>query len=344
MPALDYTLDALRRLTDIPSPTGMTRACAEAVCAELTGMGFRPRMTRKGAVVCTVAEGDHPLLLCAHLDTLGCVVRAVKPNGRLRYSKLGGWNDNAIENENVRIHTRDGKVFTGTVQSVHASRHVWGDITAETRDDASLEVVIDEVVKNAEDVKALGIGAGDFISFDPRFTLTESGYIKSRFLDDKASAAILLAVARDIADGAVTPKRGVTLAFTVYEEIGHGASTFFDLPAEDIVAVDMGCVGDDLTCTETEVSICAKDAAGPYDWDLTNELIVRAKRLSLDYAVDVYPRYSSDAATALKAGLDARFACFGTGVFASHGYERTHRRGMAATLALCEDLLSPCEP
>ncbi len=341
MPSQEYALDALRRLEAIPSPTGLTRACAEAVMAELASMGFKPEMTRKGAVICPVAEGDHPLLLCAHIDTLGAVVRAVKPSGRLRYSPVGGWNDNAIENENVLIHTRAGRVYSGTVQSVHASRHVWGDITAEPRSDTALEVVIDEKVKSAEDVKALGIGAGDFISFDPRFVITESGYIKSRFLDDKASAAVLLAVAKDIAEGAVTPGRGVTLAFTVYEEIGHGASTFFGLPAEDIVAVDMGCVGDDLNCTETQVSICAKDSAGPYDWDLTNELIARAKKCGLDYVVDVYPRYSSDAATALHAGLDARFACFGTGVFASHGYERTHSDGVRATLALCEDLLTP---
>ncbi len=332
-----YCLEQLKALSAIPSPTGMTGECAAYLMAELTRLGFEPHMTRKGAVRCVVSKGPHPVLISGHIDTLGCVVRAVKPNGRLRYSKIGGWNDNAIENENVTIHTRGGRTFTGTVQSVHASRHVWRDITKEERNDQTLEIVLDEEVNDKAAAAALGIRAGDFVSFDPRFVLTDSGYIKCRFLDDKASAALMLQLAKDIADGAVKPGRKVTLFFTVYEEIGHGASTLYAEDAEDILAVDMGCVGDDLEGSETKVSICAQDAAGPYDWDLTNELIARAERLGLPYAVDVFPSYSSDAATALKAGLDARFACFGTGVFASHGYERTHVKGMEATLRLMED-------
>ncbi|MBR4711256.1 MAG: M42 family metallopeptidase [Clostridia bacterium] len=338
MQSAETVFEYLRTLSAIPSPTGMTGACADAVCSMLAGMGFSPVKTRKGAVRCRVAEGGHPLLLCAHLDTLGMAVRAVKPTGRLRYSRIGGWNDNAVENENVLIHTRSGKVFSGTVQSVYASRHVWGDKTAEARSDSTLEIVLDEDVSSAADVAALGIRAGDMVSFDPRLVRTESGYVKCRFLDDKASAAVLLTLARDIAEGRLVPGRAVTLAFTVYEEIGHGASDLYAEDAEDIVAVDMGCVGDDLTCRETQVSVCAKDAAGPYDWDLTNSLIARSERLGIDYTVDVYPNYSSDANTALKGGLDARFACFGPGVFASHAYERTHMKALEGTLRLAEDL------
>lgn len=330
----------LEALTGIPSPTGMTGACSAYVAEALRGMGFSPRITRKGTVLCTVSgeREDRGLLLCAHLDTLGMVVRAVKPNGCLRYTKLGGWNDNAVENENVRIHTRSGKTYTGTVQSVHASRHVWGDTTEDKRSDESLEIVVDEETWSREATEALGIRPGDMVSFEPRLTVTPSGFVKCRFLDDKASAAVLLTLARRIAAGVVTPLRRTVLAFTVYEEIGHGASALYQEPVEDIVALDMGCVGDDLTCRENQVSICAKDASGPYDWDLTNELIARARRLGIPYAVDIYPRYSSDASTALRAGLDARFACFGQGVYASHGYERTHVKGLLAALALAEDL------
>ena len=338
----ESVLRDLEALMGIPSPTGMTGACAAWVAEELRKLGFSPAVTRKGAVVCTVSgdRQDRGLLLCAHLDTLGMVVRAVKPNGCLRYSKLGGWNDNAVENENVLIHTRTGKTFTGTVQSVHASRHVWGDTTEEKRSDEGLEIVVDEETWSREATEALGIGPGDVVSFDPRFTVTPVGFVKSRFLDDKASAAVLLTLAREIAAGDLTPVRRTVLAFTVYEEIGQGASTLYRENVEDIVALDMGCVGDDLSCHENQLSICAKDAAGPYDWDLTNELIARARRLGLPYAVDVYPRYSSDTATALHAGLDARFACFGQGVYASHGYERTHVKGLLAALALAEDLVA----
>ena len=335
----EYCLDQMAKLMAVHSPTGMTDNASAYVMQELTRLGFKPEMMRKGTVVCDLGGEGRGLLLSAHLDTLGAVVRSVKPNGRLRYTKLGGWNDNAIENENVTIVTREGKAFCGTVQSIHASRHVWTDTTTEKRDDKSMEVVIDEITGSKAETEALGIGAGDMICFDPRFTVTPSGFIKSRFLDDKASAAILLALANDVACGAVQLTRKVIIAFTVYEEIGHGASALWSQPVEDMLAVDMGCVGDDLNCTETEVSICAKDAAGPYDWSFTNELIAAAKQQALPYVVDIYPSYSSDTATALKAGLDARFALCGPGVFASHGYERTHVKGVMATLALIEAIV-----
>ena len=333
-----YLLEQLKTLTAIPSPTGMTRGATDYLLAELTRLGFRPARTPKGAVLCCLGGSGHPLVLSAHVDTLGAMVRAVKGNGCLRYTQIGGYNDNAIENENVLIHTRGGKVYSGTVQSTKASRHVWGNQTDTPRSNETLEIVVDEDVHTQAETLALGIAAGDFVSFDPRTVITESGYVKSRHLDDKASSAVLLALAMEVAEGRVTLGRQTTLLFTVYEEVGHGASPLYSMDIEDLLAVDMGCVGDDLTCRETQVSICAKDSAGPYDFDFTNELIDRAKRLGIDYAVDIYPGYSSDTATALRAGLDARFALGGQGVFASHGYERTHVKGMMATLALVTDV------
>lgn len=331
-------MEQLKALTAIPSPTGMTRQATDYLLAELTRLGFKPERTPKGAVVCCLGGSGHPLVVSAHVDTLGAMVRAVKANGCLRYTQLGGYNDNAIENENVMIHTRGGKVYSGTVQSTKASRHVWGNQTATPRGDETLEVVVDEDVHTKTETEALGIRAGDFISFDPRTVVTESGYVKSRHLDDKASSAVLLTLAREVAEGRVTLGRRVTLLFTVYEEVGHGASPLYKMEIDDMLAVDMGCVGDDLTCRETQVSICAKDSAGPFDFDFTNELIARADKLGIDYAVDIYPGYSSDTATALRAGMDARFALCGQGVFASHGYERTHIKGMMATLALVTDV------
>lgn len=328
-----YMLEQLKTLTSIPSPTGMTKEATDYLLAELTRLGFRPERTPKGAVLCSLGGTGHPLLLSAHVDTLGAMVRAIKGSGTLRYTQIGGYSNNAIENENVVIHTRSGKTYTGTVQSVKASQHVWVN-TNDARSDETLEIVLDEEVSCKADVEKLGIGAGDFVSFDPRTVITESGYVKSRHLDDKASSAVLLTLAREVAEGRAQLSRQVTLLFTVYEEVGHGASPLYKQDIEDMLAVDMGCVGDDLTCKETQVSICAKDSAGPFDFSFTNELIELAKANGIDYAVDVYPYYSSDAATALRSGMDARFALCGQGVFASHGYERTHVKGMLATLTL----------
>ncbi|MBE5769090.1 MAG: M42 family metallopeptidase [Clostridiales bacterium] len=339
----NYLLSQLTALTAIPSPTGMTHLAAEYLIRELTALGFAPTMTRKGTVICCLGGEGHPLLISAHVDTLGAVVRAIKPNGHLRYSKVGGFDDNTIENENITVHTRDGKAVTGTVYSSKASRHVWGDQSSSARNDDFLEIILDEDVSSRSDVEKLGICVGDFISFDARTTVTASGYIKSRHLDDKASSAILLTLAREVAQGRLVLGRKVYIVFTVYEEVGHGASALKDLTdVEDMLAVDMGCVGADLTCTEKQVSICAKDSGGPYDWSFTNELIARCKKMGIDYAVDIYPGYGSDCGAALRAGMEIRFALCGQGVFASHGYERTHMDGIMGTLKLVMDVAEKC--
>jgi len=330
----EYALEQVMNLLNIPSPTGFTRKVTDYLMNELLSMGYSPVRTRKGNVMCRIFDAEHPMLLSAHVDTLGAMVRSVNKEGRIRYTRIGGYQDATIETENCLIHTRDGRVYSGTVQSIEASQHVFEEMGKKERDDETLEIVVDEIVKTAEDVKKLGIDTGCFISWDPRVTLTSSGFLKSRHLDDKASSGILLALAKAVRDGEVKPKRGVDIMFTVYEEVGHGAAPLCSTGYEEILAVDMGCVGDDLACDETMVSICCKDSSGPYNYDMVNRLILLAQKNKLDYAVDIYPRYSSDASAAMRSGLEARHALIGPGVFASHGYERTHRRGLVNTLRL----------
>lgn len=334
MSHIDYAMRQIIRLLNIPSPTGFTKAAADYLIDELTALGYAPERTRKGGVLCRLSDGDHPLLLSAHVDTLGAMVRSIKSNGRIRYTHIGGYQDASIETENCLIHTRDGRCYSGVVQSVSASQHVYRDMGSKERSEETLEIVLDELVKNADDVRALGVDTGCFISWDPRVSLTESGFLKSRHLDDKASSGVLLALARAIRDGDVKPSRRVDIMFTVYEEVGHGASPLTHSDYEELLAVDMGCVGDDLTCDETMVSICCKDSSGPYNYDMTCRLIELARANGLNYAVDVYPHYGSDASAAMSSGMEAAHALVGPGVFASHGYERTHRLGVENTLNL----------
>lgn len=334
MDLCQYAVEQIQALCRIPSPTGYTRGVTDYLLKTLTEMGYAPERTVKGTVVCCLGGEGAPLMLAAHVDTLGAVVRSIKAGGTLRYSQVGGYSTPTVENENCLIHTRDGRVYSGTVQSVHASRHVWGDTGKEPHTTDTTEIVIDEIVRDAAGVKALGIRAGDFISWDPRTQVTASGYIKSRHLDDKASSGVLLALSKAVKERSVVLSRKVSVMFTVYEEEGHGASSLGGQDVLDFLAVDMGCVGDDLNCSETQVSICLKDSASPYNYDLTSQLIQIAQETGVDYAVDVYPLYSSDTATALRAGLEARHALIGPGVFASHGYERTHVKGVEATLRL----------
>lgn len=330
----EYMLEQIQTLVNIPSPTGFTHMATDYLLRELTEMGYQPQRTLKGNVICHLCDGEHPMLLSAHVDTLGAMVRSIKPNGRLRYTRIGGYQETTIETENCLIHTRNGYVYSGTVQSTRASQHVYKEMGADPRNDENLEIVLDERVKSAADVKALGISVGCFISWDPRFMLTPSGYLKSRHLDDKASSGVLLALAKAIADEYITPARGIDIMFTAYEEVGHGAAPMCSRNYEEMLVVDMGCVGDDLGCDETMVSICCKDSSGPYNYDMVCRLISLAEKNDISYAADIYPSYSSDASAAMRSGLDARHALIGPGVFASHGYERTHVFGIENTFRL----------
>jgi putative aminopeptidase FrvX len=198
----------------------------------------------------------------------------------------------------------------------------------------SVEVVIDEVVSSKDDVVALGIRNGDYVCFETRTRITESGYIKSRFLDDKLSAAILMGYGKYLKDNGISPKRKVYAHFTIYEEVGHGGSSSCPAGVTEAWSVDMGCVGDGLDCTEREVSICAKDSGGPYNYDVVARMIEVAEVHDIKYAVDIYPHYGSDVEATLRAGHDIRHGLIGPGVYASHGYERSHRDGVENTLKL----------
>lgn len=337
---MEYILTQLKKLTSIPSPTGFTIEAARYVIAELSRLGFSPKLTNKGCVLCTVGGEGDPVLVSAHLDTLGAMVAEVKGNGRLRLTRVGGLQANNVEAENAVVVTRFGKTYTGTMQMNDPSVHVNTEYAEQKRDFKGMQLVLDERVKSADDVKNLGISVGDYVCFDPRTVVTESGYIKSRFLDDKLSAAILLGFAKHVAESGAKLNRRVDLFFSVYEEVGHGCSSGFPADIAEVLCVDMGCVGEGLTCDEHQVSICAKDSAGPYDYATTTALIRLAKENGIDYAVDIYPAYGSDADAALSAGADVRHALIGAGVYASHGYERAHTDGVKNTLGLLKVYLA----
>lgn len=330
-------------LLAIDSPSGYTRQAAEHVMGAYEAMGLHPEMTRKGGVMVCLnpeAPAEDGLLLEAHLDTLGAMVSEISGSGRLHLTSLGGMQPNNGEAENVRIVTRSGKIYTGTFQLKNASTHVNGEYASTKREYKTMEVVIDEEVSSREDVEKLGIMTGDVVCFDPRTVVTPSGYIKSRFLDDKLSAAILLELAAQVASGEIKPKRRVWEHITVFEEVGHGGSASVPEGVAEALSVDMGCVGDGLSCDERQVSICAKDSGGPYHYEVVSALIEAARRGGADFAVDVYPYYGSDVEATLRAGYDLRHGLIGPGVYASHGYERSHRKGVCNTLLLLDAYLA----
>lgn len=330
----DLAWEQTAKLLAIDSPTGFTKKAADWVQAQFIAMGYSATLTEKGGVLVHLGgeSENNGLMLAAHTDTLGGMVAEIKGNGRLRITSLGGMNANNAEAENVRVYTRSGKVIEGTLQLCNASIHVNGEYNATSRSFDTTEVVLDENVNSSADTRKLGIEVGDIVCFDPRTHRTSSGYLKSRFLDDKLSVGILLAFAQYLKDENISLPRPVYAHITVYEEVGHGGSGSVPAGVNEAISVDMGCVGNGLQCTERQVSICAKDSGGPYSYEVISKLIEAAKKTNADYAVDVYPHYGSDVEATLRAGYDIRHGLIGAGVYASHGYERSHIDGVLNTL------------
>lgn len=332
----DYSWEQAAALLAIDSPTGYTERAAKWVLDAFSSLGFAAKLTTKGGVLVDLGGEDKEdgLLLMAHVDTLGGMVAQIKGDGCLKIINVGGLTAPNVETENVKVCTRSGTVYDGTFQLINASVHVNSNVRDAKRDFDSMEVVLDEDVRSAEDVRGLGIEVGDFVCFDPRTRRTDSGYLKSRFLDDKLSVGILLGFAKYLFDNHITLKRRVYAHITVYEEVGHGGAASVPQGVTEGLSVDMGCVGEGLNCTERMVSICAKDSATPYSYAMVGKLIDAAKKAGADYALDVYPHYGSDVDVTLEAGYDIRHGLIGPGVYASHGYERSHIDGVYNTLKL----------
>jgi len=337
----EYAVNEAVKLLAIDSPSGFTDTAAKWVADEFNSLGCKATITTKGGVVIDMGGKDEndALFLEAHCDTLGCMVSQIKGNGRLKMANLGGMSANNAEAENVRVYTRSGKVIEGTCQLSNASTHVNGAYADTKRTWDVMEIVLDEDVKSEAETRELGIEVGDIVCFDPRTRVTDTGYIKSRFLDDKLSVAILLGFAKYLKDNNIVPERKVYAHVTVYEEVGHGGSASVPAGVTEAISVDMGCVGDGLKCTEKMCSICAKDSGGPYSYQVTGKLIDAAKTENADYAVDVYPHYGSDVEATLRAGYDIRHGLIGAGVYASHGYERSHIDGVYNTMKVIKGYL-----
>ncbi|MEY8354743.1 M42 family metallopeptidase [Lachnospiraceae bacterium 54-53] len=336
METMSYVISVLEKIINIPSPSGYTREVLKAVEEEALKFGFSSAYNRKGGLIIEVPGRTKEVLgLSAHVDTLGAMVRSVTSRGMLTLVPVGGYMMETIEGMYCKVHTRTGKTYTGTILTKEPSVHTYDDARTLERKAKNMEVRLDEMVDSADDVRKLEISPGDYISFDPMFVHTESGFIKSRHLDDKASVALLLGVLKDISQSGCQPEKTLKLVITNYEEVGFGAS-WIPEDIEEFIAVDMGALGDDLTGGERKVSICAHDSSGPYDYEMTSRLIEIAREKDLDYAVDVFPHYGSDVGAAIRGGHDIRGALIGQGVHASHGTERTHVTGMEQTLKLIE--------
>ncbi len=331
----DYVLKVAKEILEFHSPTGFCFDIMKNIEKYANEFGYTFETTQKGAGIITIPgkSNERVIGLSAHVDTLGLMVRSIAAHGTLKFTMLGGPILNTYDSEYCTIRTRDGKLYSGTILSTSAAVHVFPDSKSKPRDEENMEIRIDEVVKTKEDVEKLGICVGDFVFIDPKTTITESGFIKSRFIDDKGSVSALIGLLEKMSRENITPTYTTKILISTYEEVGHGCS-YIPSDITEMLAVDMGCIGLDLECTEYDVSICAKDSSGPYDFNMTTTLVNLAKENKLSYAIDIYPMYGSDASAALRGGNNIRAALIGPGVHASHGMERTHYSAIENTMKL----------
>lgn len=319
-------LQLINELVAIPSPTGFTEEIIQHIENVLNEMGLETSRTRKGALLTTLPgkNNEEHRLLTAHVDTLGAMVKEIKSNGRLKLSLIGGSQWPHLEGEYCQIMAGNGEIYTGTILMHQTAVHVYKDSATLERNQDNMEVRLDEKVKSADDVRALGIGVGDFVAFDPRIQITPSGFIKARHLDDKAGVGILLYILRELQENEIVPAHTTHILISNYEEIGYGGNSNIPPEVVEYVAVDMGALGDGQAGDEYSVSICAQDSSGPYNYRLRRHLEQIAQQNDIAYKVDIYPYYGSDASAALRAGHDIIHGLIGPGIDASHAFERTH--------------------
>lgn len=329
-----FLLDFLVRLLNTPSPTGFAEP-AIALCEQTLKdyPGLTLRRTRKGALLVTmrgdIEEGQRAVT--AHVDTLGAMVKEIKPNGRLKLTRIGGFAWNTVEGEGCTVFTRSGRQIRGSILLTKASTHVFGQEVSEMkRDEDSLEVRLDARTSSEVETLDLGVQVGDFVAFDPRVEIN-AGFIRSRHLDDKAGVAAMIAAIKALADTKRCPVHTTHFLISNYEEVGHGAASGIPQDAEELLVIDMAAVGEGQNSDEFHASLCVKDSGGPYHHGFSSRLRTLAEKYNIPYKVDIYPYYGSDGEAWWRAGADAPVALIGPGVDASHNYERTHTEALLAT-------------
>ncbi len=333
----DYMKDLLVDLLNTPSPIGFTHEAMALIEKALANLGLKPEQSAKGFLLADWSgeEDNAPRALTAHVDTLGAMVKEIKSNGRLKLTRLGSYTWNTVEGEGCSVVTASGKAIRGSLLHTKASTHIYGsEVGEDKREDDNMEVRLDARTSSADETQELGIEVGDLVTFDPRVEVGESGFIRSRYLDDKAGVACILTAVKALVDADLKPAQRTVLFFSNYEEVGHGAAAGIPPEVVELVAVDMAVVGEGQKSTEFQTTICPKDTRGPYHPELTGRLRKLAQDSAVPHVLDIYPKYGSDAEAYWRAGGSARIALIGPGIDASHNYERTHMDGLLASVQL----------
>jgi len=332
----NYIVEKLVEILNIPSPSGDTEKAIGVCKKEFERLGLKTKITPKGALKATYpGKNKKSKIIAAHIDTLGGMVKEITSNGSLKLTQIGGYSWNSVDGEYCTVSTMDGKEIRGTILFDKSSVHNYGDSPkTDKRTEENMLVRLDELVESPEGIKKLGINIGDFVYLDPRVEVTQSGFIKSRHLDNKAGVGIILGVCKYLVENNIVPEYTLEFFISNYEEVGHGASGIASPSTCEILAIDMASPGIGQTSKENKVTICAKDSSGPYDLEMKKRLVNLCHKEKIDYVIDIYKYYGSDASALLRGGAQVKHALIGPGIDASHSYERTHIDGLLNTAKL----------
>lgn len=328
----DYLEETLLQLLAIPSPVGLTDAAVRYTAGRLEALGISYELTRRGAIRATLPgrEKQPARAVVAHLDTLGGMVRCLKDNGRLGIMPIGHWSARFAEGSRLTIFTDEGHL-RGTCLPLKTSGHAFGEeIDSQPVGWDHVEVRVDLQADSRADLVAAGINVGDWIAFDPQPEIQPNGFINSRYLDDKAAVAALLAACKAVRDHDLPLPVDVHPLLTLTEEVGSGASAALHGEIAEMVSLDISIAAPGQNTSEHAATICMQDMSGPFDYHLTHKLIALAREHDIPHRRDVFKYYRSDSAAAVEAGNDIRTALIGFGGDASHAQERTHRDALDA--------------
>lgn len=326
-----YMTDLLMRLLQTPSPTGRTDDIMKLLGEEVETLGLPARLTRRGVLHATLTgtRADLKRVVVVHADTIGCMVKTIKDNGRLEVVPLGTWASRFAEGARVQIFLDEpGVSFSGTILPLKSSGHAFS-VEVDTQPSAwdNVEVRIDEPVSTADDVRAMGVQVGDFVAVDAQPIVTSSGYINARHLDNKAGIAAAMAAFKAVIDAGLDIPVTASLVCTVAEEVGLGATNLGRDVAETL-SIDAAVVAPGQHSREDTVNVAMHDQSGPFDYHLTRRMTAMCNHLGIPHTRDLFTYYRSDIAAALEAGAEMRAALIGFGTDASHGWERTHLDGI----------------
>jgi len=332
-----YLAKILFQLLDIPSPTGMTDAVVHFICEELSSLGIQHELTRRGAIRADLKgkKKSPDRAIVAHLDTLGAMVKNIKDNGRMEIVPIGTWSPRFAEGARVTVYMDDNKICRGSILPLKASGHTYNEeVDSQPMTWRNLELRVDVAASNRQELEQVGINVGDFVAIDSNPEQIDNGYIVSRYLDDKAGVAAIMAAAKAIVENKVLLELDCHVLFTISEEVGVGASHVLHGDVAELVSVDNGTLAPGQNTSEFGVTISMQDSSGPFDRHLSQKLIHLCRDYDIEHSRDVFNYYRSDAAAAMEAGNDIRTALVCFGLDASHGYERTHISSLMALAQL----------